>query len=348
MLYLYHGDDEFTRAEAVRALRATVLAGEFADLNFVRLDGRALGVSELRHHCDAIPFIGNKRIVLVENLLSRLDPHRSTAPAREDSGEEETIEGQLDPALKQALLTYLPQVPETTHLVLVEDKALAKNNAALRLLESLKEDAQVHRYDSLKPEHLPEWILNRTRSKGGTIQFSAANEMAIYIGDDLRSLDNEIDKLLAYREGAEIRREEVQVMVAPVQEQAIFEMVDALGQHKTDQALRLLHEQLAHNAAPPYIMTMIERQFRLILQARDLQARGLSLDQAGARLGIKSPFVLRKMWEQARGFTPAELEGILHLLLETDVDMKTGRTDPELGLDILVVELTRRHSSTAA
>jgi DNA polymerase-3 subunit delta len=85
---------------------------------------------------------------------------------------------------------------------------------------------------------------------------------------------------------------------------------------------------------------MIVRQFRLLLQMKDYAARGLTLDAARERLKLH-PFVAQKTWNQALNFTLPQLEATYHKLLDTDLATKTGRSDPIVALDLLVVELTR-------
>jgi DNA polymerase-3 subunit delta len=336
MLYIYHGEDEFTRAEALKNLRAEMGDPQFADLNTTTLDGKTLSFGELRHHADAIPFLSDKRLVLVEGMLVRLDPRRKA----DDEGEDDGGEQEFNSELKQQLLDYLPNLPATTLLVFVENKKLHANNAILKLAEKDKKNAQVKLFAAPDAKELPDWVINHTEKKGGIIDFSAANDLALFVGADLRALDSEIEKLILYRNGGTIRRDDVRAMVAPAQEQSIFELVDALGQRKTQRALELLHEQLRHNANEFYLLTMIVRQYRLMLQVRDLMTRGMSLEAIQKQLGTH-PFVTKKISEQARNYSVGQLEDILFRLLDTDVSLKTSKLEPTLALDLLVVELTR-------
>lgn len=335
MIYIFHGEDDFQRAEAVRNLRAGMGDPQFAELNTTTLEGRSLLFSELRHHADAIPFLSNKRLVLVEGMLARLDPRRK-ASEDGDEGEEES-----NPDLKQQLLDYLPNLSPTTDLVFIENKKLAANNAVLKLVEKDKKGAQVKLFAAPPADQLADWVIDHVEKKGGSIEFSAANDLALFVGADLRALDSEIEKLIVFKNGAQIRRDDVRMMVAPAQEQSIFELVDALGQRKTQKALELLHDQLRHNANEFYLLTMITRQYRIMLQVRDLATRGMQNDAIQKQLGLH-PFVTRKMAEQSRNYSVEQLEGILFKLLDTDVSLKTSRLEPTLALDMLVVELTTR------
>lgn len=336
MIYIFHGEDDFTRAEAVKALRADMGDPQFAELNTTTLDGKVVSFGELRHHADAIPFLTDKRLVIVEGILARLDPRRKSDD--EEGGEEEQ---ESNPDLKQQLLDYLPNVPPTTHLVFLENKKLHANNAVLKQADKDKKNARVKLFGAPDAKELPDWVIDHTEKKGGKIDFSAANDLAIFIGADLRALDSDIEKLIVYRGGETIRREDVRLMVAPAQEQSIFEMVDAMGQRRMQRALELLHEQLRHNANEFYLLSMVTRQYRLMLQVRDLMQRGMNVDAIQKQLGLH-PFVTKKIAEQARNYSVEQLENIMHKLLQVDVDLKTSKLEPTLALDLLVVDLTQR------
>lgn len=337
MVFIFHGEDDFRRAEQVHQLRASMGEPQFADLNTTVLDGKRLAIGELRHHADAIPFLADKRLVIVEGLLARLDPRAKKA----EDGEEQEGEQESNPELKAQLLDYLPALPETTNLVFIENKSLAKNNPVLKYAEKEKKRVNVRQFSPPSVDALPDWIIDHSEKKGGKIEFSAANDLALFVGSDLRALDNEIEKLITYRRGEMIRREDVQTLVAPTQQGNIFELVDALGQRKTQVAIQLLSDQLRHNAEPLYLLAMITRQYRMLLQVRDLAERGVPQDQITKQLGMH-PFVARKVIDQSRHYSAEELEAIMVKLLETDVGLKTSRLDPVLALDLLVVELTRK------
>ena len=335
MYYIFHGEDEFSKTEQVNQLRAKMGDPQFADLNTTRLDGRKVSLSELTHACDAVPFLADRRLIIVEGMLARLEPRRKKN--EEESGEE--VDEEANPGLAKELAAYLPRLPETTRLVFVETKTLAKNNPILKHAADDKA-AHVKEFSAPDARQLPQWIQARVKTKGGAMEAGAVSELAEHVGNDLRLLDTEIEKLLTYRANQPIRAEDVRALVASVSESSIFDLVDAIGQREMRRALKLLHDQLDHNAAPMYLLTMITRQFRLLLQTRDFAARGKTVEQAAAQLKMH-PFVARKTWMQSLNFSLPQLEAIYQKLLDTDIAIKTGRNEPVLALDLLVVELTQ-------
>jgi DNA polymerase III subunit delta len=336
MYYIFHGEDDFTLAQELKKLRSKMGDPQFADLNTTVLDGRTLTLGELRHHSDAIPFLSDKRMVIVEGLLTRLNPRQKKKEAEGDK----SIEEESNPELAESLADYLPNLPETTRLIFVEQKTLSKTNPILKLAQKDHKTGHVRTFDLPRADELADWIVDSTEAKGGRIEFSAANDLAMFVGADLRALDNELEKLLAYRAGEAIRREDVRALVAPAQEQSIFEMTDSMGKRDASTALKLLHDQLSHNAEPLYILAMIARQFRMLLQVRDLASRGLTGDEIRGRLGLH-PYVARKVMEQSRNFSIEQLEASYRKLLDADIAMKTGHGDQGVNLDVLIVELAR-------
>jgi DNA polymerase-3 subunit delta len=83
---------------------------------------------------------------------------------------------------------------------------------------------------------------------------------------------------------------------------------------------------------------MIVRQFRLLIEVKALKANGASSRDIAQTLKIH-PFPAGKLYGQATHFTAAQLEKVYRHLSETDVEIKTGKIDPELALDLLVAGL---------
>ncbi|MBI3912723.1 MAG: DNA polymerase III subunit delta [Chloroflexi bacterium] len=335
MYYIFHGDNELARTEQLKALRNKMGADEFAALNTTHLDGKALRLGELQYACDAVPFLGDKRLVIVENFLARFDPRPKKDAEASGAAEE------ANPNLAKDLKEYLTRLPATTRLVFVESKKLFANNPILKHANATgRPTAIVSEFSAPSEKELPAWIRERVQAKGGTIEPDAVRELAAYVGTDLRLLDNEIEKLLTYRGKGAVRAEDVRLLVAAVRESNIFDLMDAIGHKETSKALKLLHAQLDHKADERALLGMFVRQVRLLLSMRDYAARGMTLERANAQLKLH-PFAAGKAWEQALNFSPAQLAAMYHQLLETDLAIKTSQSEPIVALDTLIVEMTR-------
>jgi len=340
VFYILHGEDEFSRALALVQLRQACAGGDPAmvELNTTFLDGARLTLGELRHHCDVIPFLATCRQVIVHGLLSRLAPGRK---ASEEGGAEE------EPAWKRAYLqdlaAYLPGLPSTTVLFFVENKVIAASQAILKLARAQEGNGAefVRQFDPPKDAELPGWIHRWVRGKKGTIGGEAVTLLAALVGNDLRLLDQEIEKLLLYAGERQISSDDVRALVSRARETSIFDLVDCVGRRQADESLRLLHGMLEDGEHPLYLLTMLARQVRILIQVSELRDRRLSESEMTSRLKLH-PYVVKKGLAQARNFTLAQLEAAHQWVVETDWAIKTGKMEDVLALDMLVVGLTRR------
>jgi DNA polymerase-3 subunit delta len=330
--YLLYGLDEFGLAEFVEQLKQTLGDASLAALNTTLFDGRTVTLPDLRAACDAMPFLTERRLVLVEGwltrLLSRGDDAEADTDTRGSASARETI---------QALLEYLPRQPDTTLLILVEKRDLPEKNPLLKTATGANW-AQVKRFDLPKGEDLVKWIRARARAEGGDFSREAALALA-QAESHPRALGHEIEKLLTYVDFKRpVERADVEHLTPAGSEARIFDLVDALGQRRGPPAQRQLHH-LLETEEPLYLLGMIVRQFRLILLAREmLDARATEPDVAHA-LGLHS-FSAGKICAQARNFSLTALERIYHRLLDCDADIKTGQAAAATVLDTLVAELT--------
>lgn len=355
MIYLLHGPDELLRSERLDALRVALGAPELAELSVTWLDGRKASVAEVRHHCDALPFLTARRLVIVSGLLAQLRRRQQAGKKKGDAAEEEEGElgrggerektkGRGGEEARDALLAYLAELPETTDLALVEAESVARNERVYKELARLAEAGRAELVLCEAPEErdLPDWVLRRARQKGGAIEREAAFDLATSIGRNLRLLDSELDKLITYRGGAgPIGREDVRLLTPYTQEANIFDMVDAIGQQDGPKAVRLLRELVRDGAAPLYLLSMIVRQFRILVQVADQMSLGRGKEEIAKAIGLH-PFPTQKAMQQCRHWRMHDLEAAYDQLLAVDLAIKTGKLPDDLALDLLVIELSQR------
>jgi DNA polymerase-3 subunit delta len=323
VFYVFHGPDDFRQAEMLAELMARVGPPSTADLNTTNLDGPTVTVSELRQACDAIPFLADRRLVVVWGLLYRLAPKKGSKPLPSDQ------------RLLVDLVTYLPSLPPTTRLVFMESRDLPSHHPILRLAEE-SDRGYARRLPTLTGAHLNNWIVKRAEKYGAAIDADAAQHLAKLLGDNLRLLDQELRKLAAFVDGDEpVTTDVIQTLVPYTKATVVWEMIDALAARDASKAADKLHSLLDAGEHPMALFHLIVRQFRLLVQAKDICSDPQSANLLSHVLSV-SPGVARKLREQARHFTAEQLEAVYHQLLKTDISVKTGHIQPDIALDLLV------------
>lgn len=316
MFYVFHGDDTHSQKESLASLLAKWGDPAMLDLNTTRFTG-LMPFSQLRQACDAMPFLAKYRVTIVQDLLK----------------------AKPDKAFMDELVAYLAQLPESARLIFLEGDELRSTHPFLKLAQDSK-IGYAKSFALPEGSALEKWIRDRVAQKNGRFAPQAVSFLAINIGNDLQTLDNEIEKLLLYKGPSEtVTIDDVLLLCPYVAEANIFDLVDALGSRNAKKAATLLHQKLQAGSEPFQLFSMFVRQFRLLIQVKELLDAGQKLPDITKELKIHS-FVAGKLQQQSRGFSLPQLEQIYRHLLEIDVGTKTGRVDIVTALQLFSATLT--------
>ncbi|MFQ5934248.1 MAG: DNA polymerase III subunit delta, partial [Dehalococcoidia bacterium] len=316
MLYIYYGEDDFSRREALTELEAGLGPPDLLTSNTTLLDGTELTLKHLSAVCNTVPFLAPKRLVIVEGLLSRWGT-RERRGRRRQSGEGQASRDLGDWA---GASEVVKSMPETTLLVLT-DRAVNRQNPLLKLLAPL---GQVKEFVPPRGARLHNWIQARVKERGGEISASATKLLADASGGSLWALSAEIEKLCLYTAGSAIDDEDVTRLVAGSRESNIFALVDAVIEGRPARACQELHRLFQAGASASYVISMLGRQFRMIVLATDLSKKGLSVSDIGGRVGLTSEYALGKVLDQAALYDAEDLTVAYEMVLDADLAFKTG------------------------
>lgn len=348
MFILLSGKDEFSAYEELTRIRAS---GDFG-YNQDSFAGETADLAAIRNTCDTMPFLAEKRLVVLEGLPRPRKGKSDDENAAEDGdanapeppaasvakgkrGKKATTTGLTPLAFAKGLAEYIPSLPETTLLVaLVPDELKADHP----LMQAARRHGKSHVFAKPTGTQLTDWVTRRARAQQRRITPEAARMLVESLGDDLRMLASEIDKLGTYvGEGGEIGPEDIRALTPVARQSKVFDLTDALARRDTSTALVLLHELLASGESPLGIVALTAFQTRSLMQVKLLSDRGMPAHQIASAAGI-APFVVEKSLRLARRFTFAQLEAAHRTLLEIDTSLKRSRMTPELALDLLVLE----------
>jgi DNA polymerase-3 subunit delta len=336
LLHVFIGEDDYSLCQALEDIRKSVGDATALMTNTTVLDGKSVRLEQLRSAGETMPFLAEKRLVIVEGLLERFESSgrhgRKKAPGRAESSEE-----------CRKLAEAMKNLPPFTELVVIGGRIRAGNP----LLRELSKVTSIRSFPPLKHAQLYRWVERRIREAGSSISLSALTALVRFVGNDLWSMDNEVDKLVLYTGGQRIEEADVKAVVSNAREERVFALADAVLEFRAAAAQSVLQHLFQQGMAPAQLLVMLSRQVRIILQVKELRAQGRSRTDIQSKLGLTSEFSLRKAWEQADKYPPARLRELYHRLLETDISIKTGRVDGEIALNILITELGQRGAVSA-
>ena len=303
------------------------------EMNTTYLDGASYSEEDLRSAAYSIPFLSSKRLVILSNPLSRLTESSS----------------------QERFLNLLDQIPDTSLIILIINdtwrykknksgeweidwQTLKPNHWLVKWFLAAGGRVKMHdiRQPSLK--EMPGWIQKKASGMGGRFEPMAAETLADMVGMDTSLANHEIEKLLTYvdyKKSVEV--DDVKKLTVSGMLSNVFDMVDAVSERDAGTAVKHM-ENLLEQGDPSSLFFMIVRQFRLLLQVREILDEGGSVSDIQQELNQPS-FVANKLLRQAKRFSMNEIEDIYHKLLILDEDIKTSRITPVLGINLLVAEI---------
>ncbi|MHC1782099.1 MAG: DNA polymerase III subunit delta [Anaerolineaceae bacterium] len=331
-VYILQGDDSLAVKEFIEGCYANLGEPSLADLNTTHLDGRTCTEEDIKSALYSLPFLAEKRLVILRNPLARY------------SGE----------AMQRRFTTLCDGSPDTSLLILVvEDHQATKkvNGQFVDQWEVLKPSHWLMKYKDKTggrlvcrefalpgQKEMPEWIRKHTKAAGGSITPAAAAALAYLTGNDTNLARMEVEKILLYVGFARaVDVPDVEKLAAPGGQANVFKMLDALAVGSNKEASHLLHTLFEEND-PLQIFGLIVTHFRRLLMVREILSEGGGVRQAIQELSL-AMFQAEKMVKQAQHYSMASLETIYHRLLEMDENIKSGAIPADLAIESFVMEL---------
>ena len=336
MLYILSGQDDFSLGQSLDEIKRNLGDQATLEANTTILDGQQMTLDRLRTVAGTLPFLAERRLVIINGLLERFEPRGKSRRQRKIT---EVTSQQNE---YKSLGAGISQIPDSTILVLI-DREITSNNP---LFKELSDKAEIRSFPLLRGAKLRQWIQERVIKADSSISPQAVELLARLVGGNLWIMASEIDKLVLFTSGRRIEEADVNSVVSYAQQANVFAMVDAILESKVGIAEQRLQWLLQGGATPAYLLTMITRQVRMIVRAKEIRKQVKSKVEIQSKLGLTSEFALRKTLEQADRYPLERIKEVYRKLLEADISIKTGKYDSELALNILIAELCRQHKSS--
>ena len=318
-VYFLYGNEEYGIARRLKEFEGDFPDTSAADMNLAHLDAFSMTENDLNNAVLAMPFLAPKRLIILNNPSARY------TKANE----------------RKKFKKFIENVPETARLVMHEliDPKDIKSHWLVKWAGKNSTKIKTQAFMLPRPWEMTGWIINETKKKEGSIEPSAAAKLAEMVGVNTRQAGQEIDKLLAYVNWKkQVEVQDVEAVSIVTAQESVFDFVDALANGDGKSAQYLLHRLLEDEDAFS-LWGMVVRQFRLLLQAREVIDSHGDKDQVAKALHVH-PYVAEKTTGQARRFTMISLEAIYHNLLAIDEGVKSSEFSLEFAMDTLVMELT--------
>lgn len=284
------------------------------DVNLSVLDvEQGLDFEKYLKEVATVPFLAKTRLVIVKNLFRFGKPN-----------------------LKEKVKKSLKKISQSSVVIFYEEGEINKSDS---LFLSLRGPKISQEFTALSERERERWVEKKIKEKGGEIDPEALLELVTRCEDQWR-LDCEIEKLLLFAGKKTIKEEDVEYLVKARDRANLFGFLDLLAAQKSGEALGLLKPLLQSGEKEGKILAMIAFQFKNLLIVKDFLEKGLKTQEIIAKSGLH-PFVCRKTLALSPHFDLGRLKENFNLITQLEIELKTGKIEPRLGLDLLVFRLTK-------
>ncbi|HHU17545.1 MAG TPA: DNA polymerase III subunit delta [Clostridiales bacterium] len=324
-LLFFYGEEDFLIHWAVETIVKEYVNEACRELNFSRLDGNAVTFEQIRNNCETLPFISEKRVVLISDF-KLIEGIKS----RFINEEEEKL-----------LVSYLKQLPEHCILIITADSADKRK----RLYKAVLDQGSVYEFGKLDESSLISYITKRFRKSGKKAKPSVIAqiiETSGYYDKDtdysLYNLENDIKKAIAYNDDIYIEPESVYNTISGNLDTDVFAMIDSLSQNRKEDAYHILHNLLSSGENEFKLLALLASQFEIVLAIKEMKEEGKSFLQMKEILGIHE-YRIKKAAFFTNKYTISSLKKILMKIYNIDKSIKTGLLEPSLALEIFISEI---------
>lgn len=307
--YLLYGTENYLVKLYRDKLKLAILGDD--TMNYSYFEGKDINLNEINDISQTLPFFNDKRLIILEN-----------------SGMFKTSNDLSD---------ILKASPESTIFIFVEAE-IDKRNKSYKFI---KDNGVISEMKALDDKNLKLFIVSLLGPVGKKITVNTADYLLEMTGTDMYNLSNEVEKLISYcLDRDTITKDDIDAVVTSQITGKIFQMMDAIGLKQQDKALSLYYDLLSIRERPSHILYLITRHFNILLQVKDLLDNGFSNSAITGKVGIP-PFTTGKYINQSRNYSKRQLIDALNLSADTEEEIKTGRIQDKIGVELLIISFSR-------
>lgn len=306
--YLLYGEEAYLKKQYKDRLTKAMLP-EGDTVNYAYYEGKGINPGELIDLAETMPFFAERRLIVVENS------------------------GYFKNAVPE-LADYIKTMPVTACFLFVENEVDKRN----RLYKAVKDKGRIVEMARQDEKTLLYWIAGNVKKEGRQIKETTARYLISQAGTDMENLEKEMEKLFSYTLGKEeITVQDVEEICTTQITNQIFDMVEAVAAKQQKKALDYYYDLLALKEPPMRILYLLARQFKLLMEVKDLAEKRYDKSQIAKTVGLH-PFVAGKYMQQSCTFSKQELRRILEDALDTEELVKTGRLNDVMSVELFIVK----------
>lgn len=330
-IYLFHGREYYLIDNAIKVIKEN-LEESMLDFNLDVIDGKETTLDQVISSIETLPFMDEKKVVIIKDFELLKGKKKNFTDTDE-----------------KYLIDHLDNIPDTTVIVFAVYGEIDKRKS---LVKKIDKNGIVFNCNKLSDMDLFKWVKKQFEKNEAYID----NPQIMYFIDQegyrdkssdktLSDLQNEINKISSFvGKGNKVTNEIIDKLSQKKIENDIFKLIDCIGEKRSSNAMKILNDMIQEGESVLGIFSMIAKQFKVVMQVRQLQNEGYTAKVIAEKLKIH-PFVAGKALKQSNSFTDNTIVEMLNYILESDYKIKNGLVRDTLAVEMLVSKYCQRKIS---
>lgn len=319
MIIFLYGPDSYRSREKLKNLKNKFIneIDQSGD-SITVMDGEKISLEKLNEYYAASSLFSSKRMVVVENI---------------------SLNKSLN--IQNSILDYIKQREDDENIIIFWDETAGEKMGKNKLFNYLSKLKFAEKFNNLNDAELKKWIKDEAAEAGLSVDNQAISILMAYFEKNMWQLKNEINKLIHFKlAGAKdgdkiINKNDVNNICRGKTDENIFALTDAISNKDKALALELFEKELEKGVSGEYLLYMISRQFKILLQLKDALESGMTINEIKKQFKMH-PYVIQKALQQAKNFNFQILKSLNEGLIRVEKAIKSGKADVSLALSVII------------
>ena len=314
-IYLLYGKEHYLIDNAIKLFRES-LNESMIDFNLEIIDGKETTLDQLLSSIETLPFMDERKIVIVKDFELLTKSKKKNFSDKDE----------------KTFASHLENIPDTTILVFAVYGEIDKRKS---IVSKISKNGIAYNCEKISDMELFKWTKKKFEKNNTMID----NAQIMYFIESTGYKDKNNEYTLS-----DIDNEIIDRLSQKKIENDIFKLIDYIGDKNSQNAIKILNDMINEGESVLGIFAMINRQFKIVLQVKELLNKGLNNKAISDKLKL-SLFIVNKSIKISRNFTESMIIDMLNYILESDYKIKKGLMRDTLAIEMLVSKYCQRRVS---
>ena len=314
MTYLFYGKEKYLIDEEIKKFKS-----KYDDINIVDITYNN-NLDKIIDEANSISLFAEDKLIIVRDttIFNRKKKEENSEYSNKENFD--------------VLINYLNNQNDQVELIFINNQETIDNTKKITKL--IKEKGVIKEFNNINIKETIKSLFGKYK-----ISYDLIDLLVNRVGNDISILKEEIDKIITYKDkDTEITKDDILNLTYLNIDVSAFNFADQIINKNKDEALKIYNELLEMHSDPSTVIALLAAKVRLIYSVLELRHLGYSMYQMCDTLESKE-YPIKLAMQAASKTTKDEIISILNDLADLDINIKSGKINPNLGMQLFILKI---------